>query len=121
MQAKKPIKLNSKKSLAQLRASLERREQLGQQPVSISSFQSEQAFITGTKQWIIRADQAILRASRGVEKALRTYLIAKRQTRMIEILYDKEYVDYRKQLAKKEQKDLDDLMIMRARLKEAVL
>lgn len=70
--------------------------------------------ITGLKQRLIQQEQAILRAKRGVEKTLRSFLIARRQTRMIEVLREKAYAEYRKQLQKHEAKKLDDIYIMRA-------
>jgi flagellar FliJ protein len=96
--------------------SLGRREGLGQETTPVLAFQIEQAFINGTKQRIIQADQAIVRASRGVERALRAYLGARRQTRMIEMLEEKAFAEYRRERARKEQRDLDELMVMRARL-----
>ncbi|MGZ3707781.1 MAG: flagellar export protein FliJ [Bdellovibrionota bacterium] len=103
--------------LETLAQSLLRREGLGVQAVGPEMFALEQDFIVGTKQRIIQADHAIARAGRGVEKALRAYLYARRQTKMIETLYDKDYSQYRRDAAKAEQKSLDDLMIMRNRLK----
>jgi flagellar export protein FliJ len=111
--------LNHKQQLqGQLREALERREGLGRTATPVLSFQLEQAFINGTKQRIVQADQAIVRASRVVEKSLRAYLTARKQTRMIEVLEEKEYAEFRRSVAKKEQKELDELMIMRSRLKE---
>ena len=65
---------------------------------------------------MIRQDQAIVRASRSVEKALRAYLTARRQTRMIETLREKDYQEFKKMVAKKEQKELDELSAMRLML-----
>src|SRR5206468_2689205 len=103
--------------LSELDSALRRRESLGIEPVGPTAFQLEESFIGGTKSRITRADQAILRASRGVEKALRAYLHARRQTRMIEVLREKAYADYRKARSKWEQKQQDDLAVMRARLR----
>jgi flagellar export protein FliJ len=97
---------------------LERREKLGIEAIGIDAFQLEQNFIFGTKQRIVQQDQALVRASRGVEKALRAYLHARRQTRTIEMLREKQYQEFRKALTKKEQKELDELSVMRARLRE---
>ena len=99
-----------------LENALVRREELADRPIDIRAYQLEQAFIVGTKQRIIQADQGILRASRGVEKALRAYLGARRQTRMIEVLHDKAYVEFRREVAKKENRAMDELTILRARL-----
>lgn len=104
----------------QLAESLARREQLGQEPVTPNAFRTEQDFINGTKHRIIIADQCIVRASKGVEKALRAYLHARRQTRMIEVLYEKAYSEHRKARMKYEAKQIDDLSIMRARFREEI-
>lgn len=99
-------------------AALLRREMLGSEPTKILAFQIEADFISGNKQRIVSADRDIHRASRRVEKALRAYLFARRQTKMMELIYDKENVEFRRQQAKREQRFLDDLVVMRERLKE---
>jgi flagellar export protein FliJ len=110
--------------LRDLEMSLIRRENLGSHPdgdgssSSGTDFQLETSYITGIKQRIIQSDQAILRAQRSVEKALRTYLHARKQTRMIETLREKAYAEFKKARAKQEQKDLDDLNVMRARFRD---
>lgn len=106
--------------LSDLDLSLKRRETLGIEPVGPLAFRLEEDFISGQKQRLTRADQAILRASRGVEKALRGYLHARRQTRMIEVLREKAFEEYKKARAKTEQKQLDDMIVMRARLREEI-
>jgi flagellar export protein FliJ len=102
--------------LSELDQALNRREKLGNEAVAINAFQIEQNYITGTKQRIIRQDQAIVRASRTVEKTLRAYLFTRRQTRMIEILREKDFKEFKKSIAKKEQKELDELSVMRSLL-----
>lgn len=106
------------KLLSDLSEALTRRENLAVEPVGIDAFQLEQLFITGTKQRIIQQDQALVRASRVVEKSLRAYLQAKRQTRTIELLREKHYQEFKKARAKKERKELDEISVMRARLKK---
>lgn len=114
--------LSHKNNLSsELTNSLARREWLGQSPVEISLFHVEQLFIDGLKQKIIRADQAIARASRGVEKAMRSYLAARKQTKAMEILRDKQKEEFRRDRLKAEQKSLDDLLVMRERLREEAL
>lgn len=105
----------------ELARSLQRRESLGEGQSVISVYHAEQNYITGLKQKLIQADQSIMRASRGVEKALRAYLFARRQCRAIETLYEQDYKEHKKDLMKKEQKELDDLIVMRTRLKEELL
>ena len=102
--------------LSILDRSLRRREELGGDAVPVLAFQLEEDYIRGTKQRLVRADQAILRASKAVEKALRAYLNARKQSRTIEILREKAYEQYRREKAKLEQKRQDDLTVMRTRL-----
>lgn len=104
--------------ISELQKALQGRESAAQHPTEISFYKIQQDYVVGSKQRIIQADHAISRASRGVEKALRAYLHARRQTKMMETLSEKDFLQFKKDLAKKEQKDLDDLMIMRAHLKE---
>lgn len=106
--------------LSELEEALKRRECLGIEPVGPVAFRLENDFIAGTKQRITRQEQAIFRASKGVEKALRAYLFARKQTRMIEVLREKAYAEYRKARAKHEQKQLDDLSVMRSRFREEI-
>ncbi len=101
-----------------LARSLERREQIGREPALSIAFQLENDFIAGTKQRLVRADQAIFRASKNVEKALRAYLKSKRETRAMELLREKAFAEFRKEQNKREQREQDDLSLMRLRLKE---
>jgi len=96
--------------------SLLRREKLGAEPTEAAVFRLENDFIAGTKQRIIQQEQALYRASKVVEKTLRAYLSARKRARMIETLREKAYADWRKERAKKEQKDTEDLYVMRARM-----
>lgn len=86
------------------------------QGIGILPVHLEQKFIEGTKQRIIQADQAIVRAVRGVEKALRFYLHAKKQLQIMETLHDKDFSEYKKKSSKLEARELDDFNIMRARV-----
>jgi flagellar FliJ protein len=104
--------------LSQLEAALVRREKLGERAISVEAFQLEQSYIDGTKQRIIRADHQIFRASKQVEKALRAYLNARKQSRMLETLKEKDYAAFRKEQAKLEARWMDDLTVMRFRMQE---
>ena len=106
-----------RKLLRDLEQSLIRREELGRVAAPPLAFQLESEFISGQKARITRQDQAIVRASRAVEKALRAFLIARRQTRTMELLREKAYAKYRKARSKWEQRLQDDMTVMRARLK----
>ena len=104
---------NKQNILNQLMDSLDRREDLGQAGVFASAFQLENNFIAGTKQRVIQADQQIMKMQRNVEKALRAFLFARKQTRTIEVLREKEMAEFKKAAQKREQKELDDFYIMR--------
>ena len=109
--------LNAKAGLlVELEDALVRRERLGEEAVSIEAFRIEQSFIVGTRQRIVQSEQAIFRATKAVEKALRAYLGARKQSRMLETIRDKDYAKFRKDLADREQKRIDDFMIMRHRM-----
>jgi|GEM_PF-399294 len=105
----------------QLEDSLLRRELLGKEPTSGVVFRTETDFVAGTKQRIIHADQGIFRATKGVEKALRAYLLTRRATKMMETLREKAYLDWKKERARYEQKQLEELYVMRNRLSESKL
>jgi len=101
--------------LSKLDVALRRREELGAVAVDIQAFHLEQGFIDGIRHRIVQADHAISRAARGVEKSMRTYLHARRETRVIEVLREKAIEEFKKEKAKKEQRELDDLTVMRSR------
>lgn len=102
---------------SRLADALARREALGAVPTSVTAFLLENDFITGTKHRIVQSEQGIFRARKGVEKALRGYLLARRQTRVIEKLRENAYAEYRRERARREQRELDDLTLMRERLR----
>jgi flagellar export protein FliJ len=104
-----------------LRKSQQRKEELAIKPVQISEFQSEEDFICGTKQRILQAEQSILRTNRIVQKMMKAYLLARRDSRSIETLFEQAQAEFKKSKAKAEQKELDDLILMRARFKEEII
>jgi flagellar export protein FliJ len=109
------MEIEAKNSLEkQLEDSLQRRENLGQEPTKIESFHIEQNFIMGTKQRIIIAKQAILRASKKVEKVMKRYLEARKKTQQMEKLKERYFDQFKVERRDYENKQLDDLMIMRS-------
>jgi len=109
--------LNFKSELLQaLENALVRRERLSEAAQSILAYRVENDFILGTKQRIVQADQFIFKAKKHVEKALKTFLDARRATRAIEMLREKAYEEFKLDLRKREQKELEDLYVMRARM-----
>ncbi|MDR3606759.1 MAG: flagellar export protein FliJ [Oligoflexia bacterium] len=104
--------------LSKLNESLVRREALGARGGSVTpeDFRVEQDFIDGQKSRLARQEQIIIRSQRSVEKAFRTYLSARRQTQMLEKLRERHLEKFKQDRAKKEQRELDDLTVMRARM-----
>jgi flagellar FliJ protein len=108
------------KMQADLSASYERRARTTDQIFGMTAYGLEEQFIKGQNYRLLRQEHAIGRAARGVEKALRSYLQAKRQTRMIEVLREKDHAEWKKQVAKREQKEMDELTVMRYRMRKDV-
>src|SRR5690242_14925181 len=75
----------------ELDKSLERREALGSVSVFISAYHSEEYYITGVKQRIYQSEQAVFRANKNVEKFTKKYLNAKKQRRIMEVIYEHDY------------------------------
>lgn len=73
-------------------------------------------YISGLNQQLQRADQAIVRARRFLEQAMRQYIQARKEKKMIDRLHEKELEAFRLEQAKLEQKKIDDLISVRARL-----
>lgn len=101
--------------LESLEKTLIRREELSSAPQSILAYQVENEFIVGTKSRIEQADRFILKAKKQVEKMLKEFLHARKQTRVIEILRENAFTEFKKELRKKENKELEDLYVMRSR------
>ncbi len=95
-----------------------RREALANTPQPILAFQIENEFIQGNRQRFVQADQAIFRARKFVEKALREVILAKRAVRAIELLREKAYAEFKVALRKREQKELEEVYVSRLRLDE---
>ncbi|MEK6705088.1 MAG: hypothetical protein AABZ06_04820, partial [Bdellovibrionota bacterium] len=98
-----------------------RRENLGKEPVGIIPFKLENDFITGTKQRLQKTENLIIKAKKGVEKAIRAYLAARKQTLIIEKLYEKALGEFKKQLGKRHEKEMNDLFLMRDHAREKIV
>jgi flagellar export protein FliJ len=114
----KSEKKTKEKLMKELDKSLTRREELGVVPVGPHAFQIEDDYIVGTKQRALKIDQAIFRTSKAVEKAMKNYLLSKRQSRTMEVLKEKSSAEYKDIKRKNEQKELDNFYIMRFRFRE---
>src|SRR4051794_2050495 len=60
--------------LSSLDVAFQEREALDRKPTVATEYFSSEQFIRGLKHRIVHADQAILKARRNVEKAMRSYL-----------------------------------------------
>lgn len=92
-------------------AALVRRQALAEIAQPVLSYQLENEYIAGNKQRMIQSDQAIFRARKFVEKALREVLAAKRALKAIEMLREKAFAEFKIEVNKKEQKDLEELYV----------
>ena len=97
-----------------LAEALNRRENLASTAVSADLFAVEEAFITGTRLRIRQAEVQIHRASRVVERAMRGYLHARRDTTVIEKIKESDFQEFKKERARMEAKEMDDLSSVRA-------
>jgi flagellar export protein FliJ len=97
---------------------LRRRQQLAATAQPVLAYQLETEYITGNKQRMIQSDQAIFRARKVMEKALKEVILAKRALRAIELLREKAYAEFKIEVRKKEQKETEDLYTSRRSLSE---
>jgi flagellar FliJ protein len=116
-QAKFQEKIANKKALLQKKQdAFVRKNELASRDASINEIRLLEDFITGLKQNIIRADQEIIRSRRFLEQAMRQYIHARRERMMIDRLKEKAVAEFKIEQNRLEQKELDDLITMRARL-----
>lgn len=97
---------------------LARRDELAKTAQPVLAYQIENEFIFGNRQRFVQADQAILRARKFVEKALREVILAKRAVRAIELLREKAFAEYKVALRKREQKEMEEVYVSRPRMDE---
>lgn len=113
-QAKYQEMLDAKQELMnETDAALLRRDSLAEKSQPVLAYQLETEFIVGNKQRMIAADHAIFRARKFVEKALREVIAAKRAVKAIETLREKAFLEFKTEVRKKEQKDLEELYVSR--------
>lgn len=108
------------KLLTEISDSYKRVESYGESRIEIKgveAFRLERDFIAGDKVRVMQVEQAIFRANRNVERAMRAYLTARRSTRTIEILREKDVEAFKKEMQVREQKESDEMTILRHRLR----
>ncbi len=114
-QAKYQDALNAKRKILEDNdRALARREALAGVPQPVLAYQMENEFIAGNRVRIVHSDQAIFRARKFVEKALREVIAAKRALRAIEVLREKAYEEFKTALRKREQKQLEEVYATRS-------
>jgi flagellar export protein FliJ len=120
-QAKYHDALNAKRRLLEeTERSLARREALAATSQPVLAYQIENEFIAGNRVRMVQSDQAIFRARKFVEKALREVILAKRAVRAIELLREKAYAEWKIQQRKREQKQLEEIYVSRPRTGEEI-
>ena len=97
-----------------LERSLLSREGLSGASQLIAAFQLQNEFILGCKVRIFQTDQAIFRSKKNVEKALREYIVAKRRSRALELLRERAYAEYRREVQKADAKATEEIYASRA-------
>lgn len=97
-----------------LDSALLRREKLGESPTTPATFLVEDDFIAGTKFRIAQIAQQVLKAQKGVEKATRFFLHARKQLHVITTLREREFETFKKEQQRLEQKRVDEMVVMRA-------
>jgi flagellar FliJ protein len=88
---------------------------------SINEIRLIEDYLSGLKHQVVRADQAIIRSRRFLEQAMRHYIQARRERMMIDRLKEKALEEFKVVQNRLEQKQLDDLITMRARLNHGPL
>jgi flagellar FliJ protein len=94
----------------------EKKNELVSRDASINEIKLSEDYITGLNAMIIKADQAIIRARRFLDQAMRNYIHARKERMMIDRLKEKAFDEFKVEQSRLEQRRLDDLITMRARL-----
>jgi len=94
----------------------EKKNELVSRDASINEIRLSEDYITGLNAMIIKADQAIIRARRFLDQAMRNYIHARKERMMIDRLKEKAFDEFKVEQSRLEQRRLDDLITMRAPL-----
>ncbi len=112
-------KINEKSALVEKkRLGMELSRLVSGKQTTIEAYRIQELHLQGLNLQILRSDQAIVRTRRFLDQALRNVIKSRRELRMIEKLKEKAIEEYKQERSKKDQKDLDDLISMRAHLSE---
>jgi flagellar FliJ protein len=91
-----------------------RRESLADSPSNSHEFAIIEQFITGTRLRVRQAEQHASRALRVVERATRGYMHARRDCLVIDTIRESDLQEFRKERARAEMREMDDLSSIRA-------
>lgn len=109
------IEMEKRAKLMQaLEDALTRREKLSEQTGAPEAYRIENDFIVGTKVRIIQATTLANRAHKASQKAMQTYLAARRQTMVLQKLEEKERLAHKALASKRDQRKSDELSSIRA-------
>jgi flagellar FliJ protein len=110
-------KIQAKRTLLEKKQqAFESKNELVSRDASINEIRLSEDYISGLNSQIGRADQAIIRARRFLDQAMRNYIMARKERMMIDRLKEKAFEEFRIEQSRLEQRKLDDLITMRARL-----
>jgi flagellar FliJ protein len=114
---------NYQEKIAEKRAILAKKQtafvekaELASRDASINEIRLLDEYLIGLKYQLVRADQAIVRSRRFLDQGMRNYINARKERMMIDQLKEKAFGEFRLEQGRLEQKNLDDLITMRARL-----
>ena len=71
---------------------------------------TEQDYIEGLNQKIIKSDYSIFKANRMVSKALKNYIFVRAECQRIQLLYENSLSEFKKSQCKIDEKELDNLI-----------
>ncbi|MCM0605703.1 MAG: flagellar FliJ family protein [Xanthomonadaceae bacterium] len=98
-----------------------RREKLSEKIVGVQEYRIEDLLIQGNRKRIEFAERAIIRAKKWVNQAMAQYLAARQRKSVIDKLKEKAKDQFKTEVRKYEQKQLDDLYVMRSSQRHWVL
>jgi flagellar FliJ protein len=115
-------KISEKRALLlKKQEAFEKKNEMASRDTSINEIRLVEDHITGLKARMIKADQAIIRARRFLEQAMRHYILARKERMMMDRLKEKALEEFKREQARLDQRKLDDLITMRARLNHGPL
>jgi len=110
-------KINAKKELlAKKQVAFAEKNELLSRDASINEIRLSEDHIVGINVKIQKADQAIVRSRRFLDQAMRNYINSRKERMMMDRLREKAFEEFKIEQSRLEQRKLDDLITMRARL-----